>query len=179
MPEAVQTFTDVDSYKAAKKRMLSYALATSEAPEIRYFRLIEQYKSKVHFWIINGGRDISPDHQYVLEAVGPVSEICIKIAERVNNLVIDGAVFSKSARVCFGCSKIEFRNCTWTGPEACVSVRRADKIIVTNPVGSAVIDSSGSSSTSGPAISLSRGGLSGLNNMGEALLLAKLLAMAH
>ena len=136
-PPAIQSFTDVAKYKAAKKMMFAYAIANDRSnPVVRYYRLIEEYKHETHFWILNGNDAVSKDHQYVLNAVGEVSSITIKLARTpIRNLVIEGAIFSKPSVLYIGCPVLELQNCSWTTPEASLRYRSVDKLIITNPIG--------------------------------------------
>ncbi|MDR3540338.1 MAG: hypothetical protein P4L69_05145, partial [Desulfosporosinus sp.] len=125
------------------------------------YKLVEEYKHEIHYWILNGHEDIPKDHQYILAAVGEASLIHLKIGRSICNLIIEGAVFTKPAAIrfacpaaiCFACPAMELLNCTWATPEASFTSRSVDKLTITNPVnGRAVINSSehrnsGSSST--------------------------------
>lgn len=169
-PPAVQTFTDADSYKAAKDYMLDYAQATKSVPGVRYYRLINTFKNKVCFWALNGGADVKPDHQYVLDNVGRVSEICMTGTDRslIRNVVIDGATFYKEATFNFPATSVDFRNCTWENPASSIAIGKSiDTIAVTNPTGHVVIK---------PAMIGSSAFESNLVGLGKSLILARMLS---
>lgn len=141
VPEPVWTFTDADSYLVVKKAVRTYAYETLNAPGVRYFKLIEQYKNKVHFWVLNGGGDLPADYQYVLSVDGPADQICVKCADFMHNVVLDGLVLRKNATMCFCAPKLELRNCTWATPEASLAVRSCNcKLKLTNPTGTPMIE---------------------------------------
>lgn len=183
-PEAAQTFVDVDSYKAAKRAMLEYALATAtDAGGVRCFKLVEQYKGKVHFWVLNGGPDVSQDYQYILAVDGPASAITVTCVKYLRNIVIGGAIFNKRASLRFSCPNIELRNCTWATPEAVLALPANCVLSIVNPTGRPVVHVMAACSCDVPAKLLriprpcpGPGGVSSSRDLMSALLLARVLS---
>lgn len=169
VPQAVQTFTDVDSYKEAKAAVIAYANKNPESIKgVHYFRLFEEYKRTAHYYIVNG-KDVPEDFVYTLSSVGMVNAIKIRACYTIRRLVVEGATFLKDPTVLrSGCEDIELRNCTWNNSSVSIA-RCCGKVTITLPIGTPVI-SYGVCNNGGKKPTLS--------SLKDPITLAKLIALS-